>query len=153
MNEKIRKNWLIALFVFHIGTYAIGLLDQLFGRYIDIVNGDIFYGDGPWRLFLFLFVSPLGHVFFGSLTYYFAYHKKRNGFLIAVMAYLTTTSVFCLVTFIALALVNRLHFVCQTGTVQTMVYGMCFSYLSIYYLFNCYRLYKLNRTKIAEVIS
>ncbi len=143
MNNNVRKNWLISFYVFHIGLYVVGLINQFLGEYVDGFPRGIIISerDVAWVLVCWLFLYPIYHLIIGGITYHFAYLKKGTIWLSIFSVLLATVSMLMLSSFVSYGRHDWSYTGCPYGI---MAFQIFFVYLSLYYLYNCHQLYKLN---------
>jgi hypothetical protein len=140
MDRSIRKKWLMSFFIFHIGLYIISGFDLLCGELIDgFPRGSGF--DLSWNVVRLMLIFPIYHVMIGSITYHYAYLQEKKTWLSFLIITLCPASLLQLWRFISYGNYNWSFVGCPTGK---MLWMICFFYLSSYYIFNCYQLYKAN---------
>ena len=141
-SSRIKKQWLISFYIFHIGIYILGLGNQLLGPLIDGFPREFIDLTTADKLLVWLLISPVIFFIIAFLTYYCAYKKRGLIFLSFVILYLLFVIVLYLTKFISYANYDWSFTGCPTGI---MLYQIFVVYISVYYLFNCYRLYRLNK--------
>ncbi len=159
LNEaQVMKQWKISFFVFHCLIYAISVLDLFFGRMLDgfsqvpalslgcgdhhSPNFDPFLAEKLVKMLVYWLIVIVA---LATISYYCAY-KKRGTFLLGSKILLLLALFISIVDKLkneATYFSNDWDFLgSPAGLVLAQI---AISYLSMYYLFNCCRLYAVNK--------
>ena len=95
--NKVRKNWLIAFYVFHVGWFLFALIDTFLGKAID----GVFRMNTGTALALFSFIYPLLNGVSAYFTYAYSFIGNGTKWLTSMMVIVSLWMLLVLDSFLA----------------------------------------------------
>ncbi len=133
----VKKNWLTAFYIFHIGWFAFGAIDSFWGKYID----GVFRMNLRTAMALYFFAYPLLNVIFAYFTYRFSLVEKGTKWLTSYMIILLVWILLVFDSFLANVIKDGY---CEHQPIFHMLFQIFFIYIGSYYLYQCFQLRRLN---------
>jgi len=132
---RIRKQWLISLFLYSGFFCIFWFVDNFFIKSRNVL------WPAP-RGYVFSFAISMSIIaFFAFALYYSAYKKRSLGFLFVVMLFFAVDGVAFVQTFLSYLIT---HSTSDVDYIRILFVYIAHISFTIYFLVNCYRLYRVN---------